>query len=80
MQNSCLITFKQVQKQPLEMFYKKAVVKNFAGKHLCWSLESVSVNLSLFCQIFKSTYFKGHLQTAASENVLMRLRKIKNCS
>ena len=29
------------QKQPSEVFYKKAVLKNFAiftGKHLCWSL------------------------------------------
>ena len=29
------------QKQPPEVFYKKAVLKNFAiftGKHLCWSL------------------------------------------
>ena len=29
------------QKQPLEVFYEKAVLKNFAiftGKHLCWSL------------------------------------------
>ena len=30
-----------MQKQPAEVFYKKAVRKNFAivtGKHLCWSL------------------------------------------
>ena len=37
--NSCLITFKEMQKQPPEKFCKKAVLKNFAiftGKHLCW--------------------------------------------
>ena len=31
----------QNQKQPLELFYKKAILKNFAiftGKQLCWSL------------------------------------------
>ena len=30
-----------VQKQPLEVFHKKTVLRNFAifiGKHLCWSL------------------------------------------
>ena len=27
-------------------------------------------------KIFKSTYFEEHLQTAASENVCMKLRKI----
>ena len=28
-------------------------------------------------QIFKSTYFEEHLQTTASKNVLIKLRKIK---
>ena len=32
---------------------------------------------SEYCEIFKSTYFKKHLRTAASENVFMKLRKIK---
>ena len=35
-----------MQKQPPEMFYKKAVFKNFptfAGKHLCWSLFLISL-------------------------------------
>ena len=37
------LPFKKIQKQPPEMFYKKAVLKNLAifarrkGKHLCWS-------------------------------------------
>ena len=30
-----------------------------------------------YCEIFKSTYFEEHLCTAASENVFMKLRKIK---
>ena len=32
---------------------------------------------SEYCEIFKSTYFEEHLHTAASENVFMKLRKIK---
>ena len=32
---------------------------------------------SEYCEIFKSTYFEEHLRTAASENVFMKLRKIK---
>ena len=32
-----------------------------------------------YCKISKSTYFEEHLQEAASENVFMKLRKIKNC-
>ena len=35
---------------------------------------------SKYCEIFKSTCFEEHLETAASENVFMKLRKIKNCS
>ena len=30
---------------------------------------------SEYCEIFKSTYFKEHLRTAASENVFKKLRK-----
>ena len=40
LQNSCLITFKKIQKQQLDVFYKKAVVKKVANsleKHLCLS-------------------------------------------
>ena len=33
-----------------------------------------------YCKIFKSTYFEEHLRTTASENVFMKLRKIKNYS
>ena len=33
---------------------------------------------SEYCKIFDSSYFEEYLQTAASENVFMKLRKIKN--
>ena len=32
---------------------------------------------SEYCEIFKSTYFEEHLRITASENVFMKLRKIK---
>ena len=32
---------------------------------------------SEFYEIFKSTYFEEHLPTPASENVFMKMRKIK---
>ena len=32
---------------------------------------------SEYCEIFKSTYFEEHLRTTTSENVFMKLRKIK---
>ena len=35
---------------------------------------------SEFCGIFKNTYFEEHLYTAASENISMKLRKLKNYS
>ena len=46
-----------------------------AGKHLCWSLFN-----SEYCKIFKRAYFEEYLQMAASENVFMKLRKIKTYS
>ena len=67
-----------MQKQPPEVFCKKAVVKIltiFTEKHLFWSLFN-----SEYREIFKSTYFEEHLRTAASENVFMKLRKIKDYS
>ena len=39
-----------------------------------WSLSLFN---SEYCEIFKSTYFEEHLQTGASENVFMKLSKIK---
>ena len=32
---------------------------------------------SEYCKIFKTTYFEENLRTDASENVFMKLRKIK---
>ena len=67
-----------MQKQPPEVFQKKAVVKNlaiFTEKHLCWSLL-----LSQYIAKFLRAPILKNLRTAASENVFMKLRKIKNCS
>ena len=53
------VTLSNWKKQPLEVFYKNAALKNFVtftGKDLC--------------QIFKNTYFEEHLHTAASELTL----------
>ena len=65
-----------MQKQPLEKFCKKAVLKNFpifAGKHLCWTLFS-----SEYCEIFQSTYFEEHLQTVTDS--CRDGRNVRNCS
>ena len=46
----------------------------------CFSHESTSVGAcfdSEYWEIFKNTYFEEYLRTAASENVFMKLRKIK---
>ena len=48
-----------------------------------YSQKNISVGdlfHSEYCKIYKSTYFKEHLRTATSENVLMKLRKVKNYS
>ena len=74
--------FVRIQKQPLEIIYKKAVFRNFAiftRKHLCWSLFSWPTTLSKrdyikqvfsckYCKIFKNIYFEEHPPTAASKN------------
>ena len=65
-----------MQKKPPEVFYKKAVVKNLAIKTPL--LESLFK--SEYCKIFNGTYFEEHMQTAASKNVFMKLKKFKNCS
>ena len=52
-----------VQKQPLEVFYKKGVLKNFrsfTGKLQCWSL----VENTFFLK--KNTFFEEHLQMVVS--------------
>ena len=52
-----LKSYENVQKQPLEVFYKKTVLINFAtfiGKYLCWSLFLIKL------QVFRSaTLLKG---------------------
>ena len=67
------------------MFYKKAVLlKTLQYFKTSQDEQETPVMRSIFnseyCKIFKSTYFEEHLQTAASENVFMKLRKIKNYS
>ena len=81
----------------LEVFYKKAVLKNFTiftGRkwlvisvlwknlsichyHVAASYTKTPVLKSLFnseyCEIFQSTHFEEHLQTAASENVFIKI-------
>ena len=55
MPNPEQLLYQTEKKQPPKVSYKNAVLKNFAifmGKHLC--------------EIFKKTYFKEHLCTAAS--------------
>ena len=67
-----------MQKQPPEMFYKKAVIKNltiFTGKGLCWNFFLIQ-NIVKFLR----TPILKNLRIAASENLFMKLRKIKNCS
>ena len=57
LRNGFLITFEKMQKQPPEVFYKKAILENFAiltGKHLCWSFF-----LILNIAVSKSTYFQN---------------------
>ena len=39
----------------------------------------MSLFSSEYCEIFKTTNFKEYLRTPTSENVSMKLRKIKIC-
>ena len=64
------------------MYYKKAVLLK-TSQYSQDGQENTCVGSlfnSEYCEIFKSTYFKEHLRTAASENVFMKLRKIKKFS
>ena len=71
------------QKQPPDVLYKKAVLKNFTiftGKHLYWSLflirpatllkwySNTGVFL-LICEIFKNNRFEEHLKMSASGGI-----------
>ena len=71
-----------MQKQPLEMFYNKAaLLKNSQYSQDEQGNTCVeSLFNSEYCEILKSNYFEESLRTAASENVFMKLRKIKNYS
>ena len=63
---------KELQKQPPEVFYKKAVVKKLAN----------SQKSPLFESLFNSEfwiYSEEHLRIAVSENVFMKPTKNKNC-
>ena len=58
-----------MQEHPLEVFYKKAVVKNlaiFTEKSLYWSLYLIQ-NITKF---FDSTCFQENLRIAAAEKCL----------
>ena len=74
LRDSCLITFKKIQKQPPEVFYKKAVLWRL--HNICRTDRETHVLESLFnseyCEILKSTYFEEHLRTAASKNVFIK--------
>ena len=46
-----------IQKHPLEVFYEKAVLKNFltfVGKHLCWSHFLTKLQASRCATLLKS--------------------------
>ena len=61
------------QRQPPEVFYKKAVLKNFAiltEKHLFWGLFLIKLQAlrsCQYCKIFQGTYFEEPLRMAASK-------------
>ena len=47
------------RKQPPEVFYKKAILKNFViftGKHLCWSLFFNKLKKETPAQVFPCEY------------------------
>ena len=48
--------FRVIQKQPLEVFYKKGVLENFAiltGKHLQWSFFLIFFFLKIYLDLMK---------------------------
>ena len=74
MQNNCLITFKKIQKQPPEVFYKKAVVNS----EYCEIFESTyfeehlrtAASENVFMKLRKKRLFKE-----TSENVCFYFMK-----
>ena len=69
-----------VKKQPLQVFYKKCVLRNFAkltGKLLCQSLFFIKLQVCDFCEISNSAFFTGHLRTPPGD-CSIRLMRLKN--
>lgn len=75
----------QMQKQPLEEFFEKVVLKKFTkftGKHLRWSLlwnsESLQQKTSSqvfsyeFFEIFKNSYSKKYIQVTTPESLSLK--------
>ena len=71
------------QKQPWEVFYKKAVIKNFAiftGKQLCWGLFLLKLHLKA-CNFIKKRLqprclpvnIEKFLKTAIFKNINVQL-------
>ena len=61
-----------IQKEPLELFYKKALRKTlekFTGKHVCWSLLSCRLSGLLqdfYTHVWYSMYFRKNLLKISS--------------
>ena len=81
----------QVLEVAPEVFYKKAVFKDFAiftGKHLCrslflslqlyWKENITQVFSSEYCETFNNSYFEKHLWTAASISWYFKKAKAKH--
>ena len=64
--------------EPLSQHFQKEI---YQYVNITWLLvigkQWECIFHSEYCEIFKSTYFEEYLQTAASENVFMKLRNIK---
>ena len=82
--SGCLITFKRYRSSHLRCSIKKLFFQKLRNIHKTnrktHVLESGFKLEYHNCEIFKSTYFEEHLGTAASENMFIKLRKIKNYS
>ena len=73
MQNNCLITFKKIQKQPPEVFYKKAVVNS----EYCEIFESTYFEEHLRTAASENVFMKlrKRLFKETSENVCFYFMK-----
>ena len=64
-----IINIKGFRSSRAQMFFKTALIKNFAiflGKHLCWSLINF-VFSSEYCKILKEYFFLQNISVAASD-------------